>query len=687
MKTTNLRSDYFQSNPVPSFVYEPIGQRIIQANHAAIARYGYSPREFRTMSLNDLRPTGPQRPELALYNPSASSHTRVTHATKAGQCFVVELHVASWHHAGHESCLLSAVDVSDWNESQLTILRSDDIHRSQIDKCPLGVFRVNVKTARIEEANSALLQILDYTLEQLRSICVTSLYANPSDRLRFLSKVYQAGRVRDFETHFRTRCGTLVRVSLSGYLCSDDETGEQFVHGYALDITHQHELEEQLNHSHRMEAVGRLAGGVAHDFNNITQAISLSCELALQQPLSPPLQSKLLDIMRQTSRAAEITRQLLAFSRRQVLQPRVVNLNDCVRQALSMIARTVGVDVSIELKLDETTDHVFIDPEQLTLVIMHLADNARQAMSQGGVLRISTANAPAAGSEALSHSASATGSLALPDLAPAAGSLALSPAPAAGSEALSPAVPDPTAAAPYAVLTIADTGIGMDENTLHHIFEPFFSTRETALTSGLGLSTVHGIIAQSKGRIQCSSGPGQGTTFRICLPLAHAPAVPQAKPQNVSEPVGLLLAEDDPIVRKHLAHALKQFGFSVDSACNGEEALAAFDPLKHQLLITDIIMPKVGGVELTSRLRQRFPDLPVLLISGYSEEISVLQHLPGERIAYLQKPFPVTALVNSIQSLFAECRPPQQELSGEEPGPSRPSHSSPQVHNLAKWSP
>lgn len=616
MKTTNLRSEFFQSNPVPSFVYEPGSEQILQANDAAVARYGYSRREFRSMTLTDLQPGAVTHVTV--------SHATVSHATKAGECFAVELRVAACRHAGRKVLLMSAVDVSDWNRSRLKLMHSDDIHRSLVEECPLGIFRVNLTTSSIEEANPAILQMIGYTLEQLRATAVYSLYADPADRERFLAKLRQVGSVRDFETHFRNHNGALIRVSLSGYLCPDPDSGEQHIQGYMVDITRQRELEEQLSHAHRMEAVGRLAGGVAHDFNNITQAISLSCELALQQPLAPPLQSKMLDIMRQTSRAAEITRQLLAFSRRQVLQPRVVNLNDCVRQALSMISRTVGVDVSIELKLDESTDHVFIDPEQLTLVMMHLADNAREAMPGGGVLKISTANAPAA-----------------------------APASAAGSEALS--APADRRIGPYAVLTIADTGIGMDENTLHHIFEPFFSTKQTTLTSGLGLSTVHGIIAQSKGRIQCDSSPGHGASFRICLPLAHAHSAIEAKPQGVRHRAGLLLAEDDPIVAKHLAHALKQSGFSVDSACNGEEALAAFDPLKHQLLVTDIIMPKVGGMELTRRLRQRFPNLPVVLISGYSEEISVLHHLPGEHITYLQKPFAVTGLIAAIQGLLAEC--------------------------------
>jgi PAS domain S-box-containing protein len=496
--------------------------------------------------------------------------------------------------------------------SDIKLLHSERIHRSLVDECPFGIFRVNPATGCFEQANAMLLRISGYTAEQLRIIYAPHLYANPGDRERFLALLRESGSVRDFETYFRTNYGSIVRVSLSAYLSPDPDTGEQFIHGYVQDITRQRELEAQLSHSHRMEAVGRLAGGVAHDFNNITQSISLSCELALQKPLTPALESKLLDIMRQTTRAADITRQLLAFSRRQVLQPRVVDLNDCVSKAVPLLTRTVGVDVALELKLDETADHVFFDPEQLTLVLMHLADNAREAMPTGGTLRIATSRA---------HGKSAPGS------APAA---------------------------PCTVLTVSDTGLGMDEATLRHIFEPFFSTKKTTHTTGLGLPTVHGIISQSKGHIECESTPGNGAIFRIYLPAAHAPSSAEEKLHPAAISSGILLAEDDPLVNKYLARALEQAGFSVQATSNGEEAESAFDPQRHHVLVTDIVMPKLDGVELTRRLRQHFPTLPVVLISGFSEEIRVLQDLPQRSIIYLQKPFPVSRLVAAINKLLAQ---------------------------------
>jgi PAS domain S-box-containing protein len=620
--SSGIRKLLFRTNPIPMFLYDGGSLRIFGANDAALATYGYTAREFRSMTVHDLSPCG-QGPSLdpALQPDQQSPAVSLCciHANKDGKLFPVELHIVRFHRERRRLLLMFAVDASAWSQARLKLVRSEEINRSLVEECPFGIFRLNLTTSRFEQANPVLLRAMGYTLEELTSIDIPSLYVERADRSRYLAELCTAGRVRDFETRFRKKDGGIIRVSLSGYLCPDSETGQQYIQGYVLDITHQRELEEELSHAHRMEAVGRLAGGVAHDFNNITQSISLSCELALHNQLPLAIESKLLDVMQQTARAAEITRQLLAFSRRQVLQPRVVNINDCVRRALPMLTRAVGLDVAIELKLDETVDHIFVDPEQLTLVLMHLADNARNAMPHGGQLRLSTARSAAT----------------LP---------------------LDSTIPSQ----PYAILTIADTGVGMNETILGHIFEPFFSTKNTTVTSGLGLSTVHGIIAQSKGRIDCQSKPGHGTIFRIYLPVAADKLATVTSRTSENSGFRILLAEDDPIVNKHLTHTLRKAGFSVDPACNGEEALTIFSRHAYHVVVTDILMPKLGGLELTKRLRQLFPSLPVVLISGGNPEDCSLQHLPNDRTVYLQKPFSSSQLVNTVRDLLFGLKVEQQ---------------------------
>jgi CheY-like chemotaxis protein len=279
-----------------------------------------------------------------------------------------------------------------------------------------------------------------------------------------------------------------------------------------------------------------------------------------------------------------------------------------------MLRRAIGSAVSIELNLEETLAPIVIDPDQLNLVLIQLADNARAAMPAGGALRISTAPVPRA-----------------------------------------PHQQDGIPSEPGVVLTVADTGVGMDESTRRRIFEPFFSTKTTTHTTGLGLSTVHGIVHQSKGRIECESALGHGATFRIYLPIATtlpAAAVPDRRYR-------LLLAEDDPLVNKHLTQALREAGFSVQPVRDGEEALAAFARQPFQIVVADIVMPKVSGVELTRRLRELAPALPVVLISGYNEQLSVLQNFPHNHIAFLQKPFASPTLIAILRNLLSAPEPLQ----------------------------
>lgn len=460
------------------FLYDGGSLRIVAANEASLSKYGYTFREFRSMTVRDLHPCG-DAPDTA--SPGAPSCSLWTHVTRTGKLFSVEVCLVRFVWGRHNLCLMSAVDASAWSKANFRLVRSEEIHRSLVQECPFGIYRFNLATSCYEQANPALLQLLGYSLDDFCSSPMPTIYVDATDRNSLLAQLQASGNVRDFETRLCKKDGGILRVSISGYLCTNAETGQQYVQSYVRDITRQRELEEKLRQSHSLEVVGRLAGGVAHDFNNITQSISLSCELALQQQPAPAIETKLKHVMKQSTRAAEITRQLLAFSRRQVLQPRAVSVNDCVRNALCMLTRAVGAEVAIELKLDERVEPILIDPDQLAIVLLHLADNARAAMPQGGQLRISTAAWPENPDKIKCGSSD-----------------------------------------PCAVLTFSDNGVGMDEKILARIFEPFFSTKKTALTTGLGLSTSHGIISQSNGRIECESSPGHGTTFRIYLPLATA---------------------------------------------------------------------------------------------------------------------------------------------------------------------
>jgi PAS domain S-box-containing protein len=396
----------------------------------------------------------------------------------------------------------------------------------------------------------------------------------------------------------------------------------------ARDITERKLLESQLRQAAKMEAVGRLAGGVAHDFNNLLTAISTNADLALAALRSEQdVQEEIGQIKRASERAAALTRQLLAFSRKQMLQPRVLHLNDAVREASDLLERLIGEDVQLVTHLDPDIWPVVADAGQLTQVVMNLAVNGRDAMPNGGVLVITTGN------------------------------LVVSDALAARQRGLKPGE--------YVVMTMRDTGTGMDRKTQERVFEPFFTTKEQGKGTGLGLSTVYGIVKQSDGYIQLASEPGRGTTFWIFLPRAtpSAPAAvkaPARAPVSVAKGTTVLIVEDEAQVRGAAARVLRRYGYTVLEAQNGVEALALWAERGQDiaLVVTDVVMPQLGGRDLVRQLRAGGATVPVLFISGYAEGATPERGDDTGRSVFLAKPFDIAVFVRIVGEL----------ISGDTPG-------------------
>ncbi|HUP33601.1 MAG TPA: ATP-binding protein [Gaiellaceae bacterium] len=366
----------------------------------------------------------------------------------------------------------------------------------------------------------------------------------------------------------------------------------------------QRRLQDRLQQSQKLEAVGRLAGGVAHDFNNLLTAIDGYSSLALNQLAADhPVRTDIDEVRRAAQRAAELTRQLLAFSRRQVLAPRVVDLNAVVTDARRMLATLAGEHIELRLALDPRPALVRADPAQLEQVVTNLVVNARDAMPSGGTISIATAS---------------------------------------GSERV--------------LLTVSDTGAGMTEETRSHAFEPFFTTKELGKGTGLGLAVVHGIVAQSGGEISVSSRPGLGSSFELCFPPAPEnaaePVVSEsARPEGGSETV--LLVEDESAVRDLARRMLELAGYTVLSAASGEEAEQIFGTAGTvDVLVTDLVMPGMSGRELANRLRRGRPELSVVLMSGYSQDAAALDRLLGEGAAFVEKPFSSSELVSEVRGVL-----------------------------------
>ncbi|HYC49828.1 MAG TPA: PAS domain S-box protein [Gemmatimonadaceae bacterium] len=381
--------------------------------------------------------------------------------------------------------------------------------------------------------------------------------------------------------------------------------------------------EDQLRQVQKMEAVGQLAGGIAHDFNNLLMAIMSNAELAaLEMPAGAPAASHIDEIKSASRRARSLTQQLLAFSRKQMLQPRVLDPNHVVTDGEQILRRLIGETITMSVALDPDIGRVRADQGQLAQVLINLAVNARDAMPNGGQLAIETSNRDVSVAEARGYRGLRDGR--------------------------------------YVVIQVRDTGIGMDEQTKARIFEPFFTTKPPGQGTGLGLSTAYGIVKQSGGYIAVDSGLGEGSTFTIFLPRVFEVADPAAPASQAPVPAvtsrgTVLLVEDEAAVREATKRMLRKFGFTVMEAKNGQDALMVWDKegAAVDLVLTDVVMPAMGGAELAKALRERRPDLRVVFMSGYTQGTLELSSMDEAATRFLPKPFTADQLVNTLRELLA----------------------------------
>ena len=426
-------------------------------------------------------------------------------------------------------------------------------------------------------------------------------------------------------------------VPLRGSLASDPERERHWLISYfpvgkktaplvgvgivATETTDRKRLEEQLLQSQKMEAVGRLAGGVAHDFNNMLTAIKSYSELLLEEIDPQSTQhGDVIEISKAADRATALTRQLLAFSRQQVMRPQVIDLNASVLDTIGLLRRLVGASVEIRPRLDEKLGSVFADRAEIERVIVNLAINARDAMPAGGKLTIETSN------------------VTLDELCVAGDQLLIS--------------------GPYVMLAVSDTGHGMTADVRDRLFEPFFTTKGAGKGTGLGLSSAYGIVSQSEGHIVVDTEPGRGTRFSIYLPRVEVGAQEATSTAVMESPsLGetILLVEDDDHVRIVAARILRREGYNVLEASNGREALATFEkaPSDIDLIVTDIVMPEMDGAELATRIRLARPDVRIMFTSGYTEDPSIRKTIHQAGAAFLEKPFKLEALLAKTRDLLA----------------------------------
>jgi two-component system, cell cycle sensor histidine kinase and response regulator CckA len=432
----------------------------------------------------------------------------------------------------------------------------------------------------------------------------------PKEYLHALTHVWESGEKQEIEISEATRTYaiTIVPIVAAGY-----------ANIYGRDVTEEKTLAQRLNQAQKMEAIGQLTGGVAHDFNNVLQAITGYCEV-LKLRLPEENLKFVAEIMKATQRAATLTGQLLAFSRNQILRPQIVDTKDIVHSIQKMLERVIGEDIELRTLIDFNTGNFLADPGQLEQVLLNLAVNARDAMPLGGKLTIETTNRTFDEAYVHDHPGARVGQ--------------------------------------YVRIAVSDTGVGMDKETLSHIYEPFFTTKEKGKGTGLGLSTVYGIVKQSEGYINCYSELGSGTTFTIYLPLTLREAdKPQIAVSHTTAPRGtetILLVDDDSAVRSVARIALEEAGYVVVEASGGEEALSEVlaRSIAVELLITDVVMPRMSGKELSLKLKEILREVRVLYISGYTANVISHHGILEAGVDYLQKPFSSFEFLTKVRDIL-----------------------------------
>lgn len=613
----------FSNNPYPMWSFERKTLRFLTVNEAAIHQYGYSREEFLNMRLTDIRPKedAPALFEVLEKHQGGLRRPGVwRHLCKDGSVILVEITAYQYEQDDTVKEMVVALDISERRRMEEAVRESEAALKILVDNAPFGIAQTSLSKNQMTTVNPALLEMLGgYSVQEALQLDPgTQIYSDLKDRDNLIEVLRRSGKVKGWETTLKRRNGTLLPVRLTGLLTPAADGEPELFSTYVEDITQQSTLERQVRQVQKLEAVGRLAGGMAHDFNNVLVVIKLSTEMMLGQ-ITPdsPFSKPLLQISNAADRAAALTKQMLAFGRQQIMQPRIINLNLVVKETAHMLRRVIGEDIELVTELSSSVENSKLDPDQVTQVILNLAVNARDAMPQGGTLHIETSSRILDEAYAREH--------------------------------------PPVQAGSYVVMSVSDTGTGIDRSILPRIFDPFFTTKEVGKGTGLGLSIVYGIVKQSGGYIWVYSEPGQGTTFKIYFPAtASALDRPAFRSENASRPTGqlVLIVEDEASIRDNVRDCLEQLGYRVLTAADGNAALKICDDIegKLDLVITDLIMAGKSGHELANDLAERHPGVRVLFMSGYTENSATRRDVLLKGSPFLQKPFSVAELANAVHT-------------------------------------
>jgi two-component system cell cycle sensor histidine kinase/response regulator CckA len=550
--------------------------------------------------------------------PGATAHFEWIHRNSEGHEIPCEVHVVRLPSPARRLVRGSILNVTERKLAEEALRESEARYRGLVNNATYGIYWVALDGTLLD-ANPALIQMLGYeSIEVFLSLGDTvNLYCDRSKRDE-IAKWYLENDRGDATVEWKRKDAKIITVRLIGRRSRDARRQSDSVELMVEDVTERIALEKQLRQAQKFEAIGQLAGGIAHDFNNMIGAVLGWAEIGMDETKADARLHRHFDKIRhQAIRAAALTRQLLAFARRQILEPRNLDLNQNVTETLSLLEKVIGSNIEIKTRLAANLTLVRADPTQVDQVLMNLCINARDAMPEGGRLIIETGDAT------FDEKYCAAQTYARPGH--------------------------------YAMLAVTDTGTGMDVATLDRIFEPFFTTKEMGKGTGLGLATVYGIVRQHGGFVHVYSEVGIGTTFRIYLPVTPskektAVTVEESRPARGGSET-ILLAEDHEGLRELARETLANLGYNIVLACDGEEAVRLFQANRDliDLLLLDVVMPKMNGPEAYARISAEKADVPVIFATGYSSEMTLLQSAQERGLTILQKPYVPRELARRVR--------------------------------------
>ena len=620
----------FSGNPLPTFAYDSQTLGFIEVNDATVAKYGYSRAEFETMRITDLRPFEDVPRLLEHLSGGAGRRTgrRVSewrHMSKDGQIIDVEVTADDMELSGRQMTQTVIQDITARKKAQEALVESERMARGIVDTA-LDAFVQMDESGTIIDWNAQAEQMFGWSREEAIGQLLGNLIVPPLHRERHREGLTRFLRTGEgpllgtrFETEAMRRDGKQIKVELA-VTALRRRSGLVF-NGFIRDLTDKIVAEEQLRQSQKMDAVGQLTGGIAHDFNNILTVITGTIEILAEGVSDRPKLAAIAKMIDEAAmRGAELTQGLLAFARKQPLQPREVDVNVLVADTAKLLRPTLGEQIEIEARCEAAAWRALVDPNQLSTALINLSLNARDAMPGGGKLTLETGNVFLDESYARMN----------PDIRPGA----------------------------YVMVAVSDTGSGIPAALVSKVFEPFFTTKETGKGTGLGLSMVYGFVKQSGGHIKIYSEEGHGTSIKIYLPrtgeeaAAAAEAAPAPSPERGHETI--LVVEDDPLVRNYVVAQLTSLGYATISAGNANEALRAIDDgAQFDLLFTDVIMPGgLNGRQLADEVFKRRGAIKVLYTSGYTEDAIIHHGRLDPGVALLNKPYRKMDLARKVREVL-----------------------------------